>query len=209
MGGIQEQDRYTTSGIRAQDRCTTSGIRTQDRCTLRMLAHNTPTISALRTLLPQFTRSTGIQVDIITTSLSELLNKAASRDDRWDIIRVDPSSLSHMAPGILLPLEEADRDADRHFRHLLDPSRRTIPGLTGPYTPTPLMSACSCSSTENPCLKAWHSSAPFMKNPAASLRSPPPTGSWKPWPGSLPGHAGVIPLRHTVPVSLPIPARPP
>ena len=85
-----------------------------------MLAHNTPTISALRTLIPQFTRNTGIQVDIITTPLSELLNKAASRDDRWDIIRVDPSSLSHMAPGILLPLEEADRDADRHFRHLLD-----------------------------------------------------------------------------------------
>lgn len=107
-------------GIREQDSCTIGGIHPQGRCTLRMLAHNTPTISALRTLIPQFTRNTGIQVDIITTPLSELLNKAASRDDRWDIIRVDPSSLSHMAPGILLPLEEADRDADRHFRHLLD-----------------------------------------------------------------------------------------
>lgn len=110
----------TIGGIQEQDRCTTGGIHAQDRCTLRMLAHNTPTISALRTLIPQFTRNTGIQVDIITTPLSELLNKAASRDDRWDIIRVDPSSLSHMAPGILLPLEEADRDADSHFRHLLD-----------------------------------------------------------------------------------------
>ena len=113
---------YGSRAVMPKDRTAGAigGIHPQDRCTLRMLAHNTPTISALRTLLPQFTRSTGIQVDIITTSLSELLNKAASRDDRWDIIRVDPSSLSHMAPGILLPLEEADRDADRHFRHLLD-----------------------------------------------------------------------------------------
>ena len=100
------------------------GICVKGRCTLRMLAHNTPTISALKTLIPQFTRSTGIEVEIIAAPLSKLLNKAGSADDCWDIIRVDPSSLSHMAPGILLPLEEADRDAGSHFRHLLD----SIPG---------------------------------------------------------------------------------
>ena len=100
------------------------GICVKGGCTLRMLAHNTPTISALKTLIPQFTRSTGIEVEIIAAPLSELLNKAESADDCWDIIRVDPSSLSHMAPGILLPLEEADRDAGSHFRHLLD----SIPG---------------------------------------------------------------------------------
>ena len=78
---------YGSRAVMPKDRTAGAigGIHPQDRCTLRMLAHNTPTISALRTLLPQFTRSTGIQVDIITTSLSELLNKAASRDDRWDI----------------------------------------------------------------------------------------------------------------------------
>lgn len=95
-------------------------IRRQDGCRLRMLAHNTPTISALKTLIPQFTRSTGIEVDIHTTPLSELLNKAGNEEDMWDIIRVDPSSLSHIAPRILLPLEEIDRDAGCYFRNFLD-----------------------------------------------------------------------------------------
>lgn len=92
----------------------------QGRCTLRMLAHNTPTISALKTLVPQFTRSTGIEVEIHTTPLSDLLNRAGDGEDRWDIIRVDPSSLSHIAPRIFLPLEEIDKDAGSYFRYFLD-----------------------------------------------------------------------------------------
>lgn len=95
-------------------------IRSPDRCTLRMLTHNTPTISALQTLLLQFTKSTGIEVNIVTVPLSELLTKAASEHDMWDIIRVDPSSLSHMAPKIFRPLEEIDKDAGSYFRNFLD-----------------------------------------------------------------------------------------
>lgn len=98
----------------------TCNVPPHGRYKLRMLAHNTPTVTALKTLIPQFTRRTGIEVEIVTTSLSELLGKAASEADRWDIIRMDPSSLSHMAPGIYLPLEDIDRDAGGYFRHFLD-----------------------------------------------------------------------------------------
>lgn len=87
---------------------------------LRMLTHNTPTISALQMLVPQFTRKTGIEVDIVTTPLSELLNRATSEEDQWDIIRMDPSSLSHTAPRIFLPMEEIDPDAGCYFKNFLD-----------------------------------------------------------------------------------------
>ncbi len=90
------------------------------RASLRMLSHNTPTVAALKTLVPQFAKNTGIQVDIVTVPLSQLLVKALSEEEQWDIIRVDPSCLSLMAPKIFRPLEEIDPDAGGYFSHFLD-----------------------------------------------------------------------------------------
>lgn len=89
------------------------------RPALRMLSHNTPTVAALKVLVPQFIKSTGIQVDIVTVPLSQLLVKALSEEEHWDIIRVDPSCLSLMAPKIFRPLEEIQADAGKYFSHFL------------------------------------------------------------------------------------------
>ncbi len=87
---------------------------------LRMLSHNTPTVTALKTLIPQFVHDTGIPVEIVTVPLSQLLVKALSEEERWDIIRVDPSCLSLMAPKIFRPLEEIADDAGSYFAYFLD-----------------------------------------------------------------------------------------
>ena len=89
-------------------------------CALRMLSHNTPTVSALKTLVPQFQKSTGIRVEIVTVPLSELLVRALSEEEQWDIIRVDPSCLSLMAPRIYRPLDDIDRGAGAYFSCFLD-----------------------------------------------------------------------------------------
>lgn len=87
---------------------------------LRMLSHNTPTVTALRTLIPQFVQDTGIPVEIVTVPLSQLLAKALSGEEQWDIIRVDPSCLSLMAPRIFRPLKEIADDVDSCFTYFLD-----------------------------------------------------------------------------------------
>lgn len=90
---------------------------------LRMLAHETPSIQALRFLLPRFTRQTGIPVELQVCGLSEVydrLSKASPGD--WDVLRLDPSSLPAFAPRYLKPLAEIDPDVASRFD-------RFLPGL--------------------------------------------------------------------------------
>lgn len=90
---------------------------------LRMLAHDTPSIQALRFLLPRFTHQTGIPVDLQVCGLSEVYERLSSaKPGEWDVLRLDPSSLPAFAPRYLKPLAEIDPGVASRFE-------RFLPGL--------------------------------------------------------------------------------
>lgn len=77
--------------------------------TIRVLAHDTPAISALQCLLPRFTQRTGIPVELYACSMAEVFDRVLSPDiAHWDVVRLDPSSLSYLGPRLLRCLEEID-----------------------------------------------------------------------------------------------------
>lgn len=80
---------------------------------LKLLAHGTPAVNALERLIPQFTHKTGIPVKIFTYPLNEVLRQIMDPAQHWDIIRLDPSSLSYFSPRLLVPLKALDPCAER------------------------------------------------------------------------------------------------
>lgn len=96
--------------------------------TLRVLAHTTPTITALKQMLPAFTRVSGVDVALQECTLDELHRWVRDPGlDQWDVVRLDPSMLPSVAPRQLLPLTEADKDAAQNLN-------RFIPDLSDNYT---------------------------------------------------------------------------
>ncbi|MGI6402864.1 MAG: extracellular solute-binding protein [Oscillospiraceae bacterium] len=76
---------------------------------LRVLAHTTPSITALEYLLPRFTQRYGIPVELCScSSLTEVLERVVSPDETWDAVRLDPSTLTYLGPRLLRPLDEVD-----------------------------------------------------------------------------------------------------
>lgn len=95
---------------------------------LRVLAHGTPTLTALKHLLPRFTRQTGIPVDIHDCSMAEVFDRVLRPDDTgWDVVRLDPSSLKYLAPRIFQPMEAIDPRAEALFSQY-------IPGLQDDFS---------------------------------------------------------------------------
>ena len=94
---------------------------------LRMLSLISPTAHALECLLPEFTRQTGIQVELETQPLGRIFS-CISQDTSldYDVIRLDVSSFDHMAPKLLTPLTDLDASAGSYLK-------RFIPGLESNY----------------------------------------------------------------------------
>lgn len=94
---------------------------------LRMLSLISPAASALECLLPEFTRQTGIQVELETQPLGKIFD-CISRENspNCDVIRLDVSSFDYMAPKLLAPLTDLDSSADHYLK-------RFIPGLESNY----------------------------------------------------------------------------
>lgn len=86
---------------------------------LRMLAHKTPVTNALQKLIPEFTAQTGIEVELVNVSLNESLNEMKKPEQKWDVIRVDPSTLYCVAPSILTNLETIDPQCKEYFSNFL------------------------------------------------------------------------------------------
>lgn len=92
---------------------------------IRVLAHETPTTAALNRLLPRFTHETGIPVHMHACSMPEVFDRIMNPgEDSWDVVRLDPSSLSYFAPRLFRPLEEIDAQAGslygQYIPNLLD-----------------------------------------------------------------------------------------
>ena len=87
---------------------------------LRILAHRTPSIDALRALLPRFERQTGIPVELHACSMNDVIGLLNAPDAaNWDVIRIDPSRLAHLAGRILRPLTDIDPQAEHAFSRML------------------------------------------------------------------------------------------
>ncbi len=86
---------------------------------LKILAHRTPSISALERLLPQFTFKTGIPIELTTCSLDEMPELISSTNANWDVVRLDPSSLSYFAPRFLIPLNQIDASISKAFDNFI------------------------------------------------------------------------------------------
>lgn len=90
---------------------------------LRVLAHETPSISALRCLLPRFTQRYSVPVELHSCNMegvfSELLSPRASS---WDVVRLDPSTLPFFGPRLFFRLDQLDGNAASQFD-------RFLPGL--------------------------------------------------------------------------------
>lgn len=88
--------------------------------TLRLIAHQTPAISALGCLLPRFRQRYGIPVELYAcSSIDEVFERVLSSNEKWDIVRLDPSSLSYLGPRVLKKLTEIDPDAHSQFNQFL------------------------------------------------------------------------------------------
>lgn len=87
---------------------------------LLLLAHQTPAITALGCLLPRFTQRYGIPVELHTCSIGEVFDRILSPDEtQWDVVRLDPSSLSYLGPRLLRNLDEIDVGAASQFNQYL------------------------------------------------------------------------------------------
>ena len=87
---------------------------------LRLLAHQTPAIAALGCLLPHFRQRYGIPVELYACSMEEFFERILSDDGtQWDIVRLDPSTLSYLGPRVLRNLNELDTDAHSQFCQFL------------------------------------------------------------------------------------------
>jgi len=87
---------------------------------LRILAHRTPSVDALRLMIPRFEQQTHIPVELHACSMNEMvsiLNTPTAAE--WDIIRVDPSRLAFLSQQILLPLNEIDPQVSNSLAHML------------------------------------------------------------------------------------------
>lgn len=94
---------------------------------LRLLALTSPTTTALECLIPEFTRHTGISVEVEAHPLNTFYdNIYTNKALNCDIIRLDISSFDYLAPSILEPLDNLDADAARQLEHF-------IPGLIDNY----------------------------------------------------------------------------
>ncbi|WP_195277010.1 extracellular solute-binding protein [Anaerotruncus rubiinfantis] len=88
--------------------------------TLHVLTHRTPGAEALERLLPRFTGQWGIPVKLHFLSLSEVIEHVTRPSGQpWDVVRLDPSSLSYLAPRYLYPLDQIDRNAAALLRQFL------------------------------------------------------------------------------------------
>lgn len=87
---------------------------------LRMIAHRTPAMTALKYLIPQFERRYGIPVEIETYPLATVFEHILSEaQEPWDVIRLDPSSLSYLAPRLFYNLAELDVSCASRFSQFL------------------------------------------------------------------------------------------
>lgn len=95
---------------------------------LRILAHTTPSVNALRCLLPRFTRRYGVPVDLHACSMDEVFGELLSpRAADWDVVRLDPSNLSYLGPRLFQPLSRIDSGVASQFNHFL-------PGLQNEFS---------------------------------------------------------------------------
>lgn len=79
---------------------------------IRVLAHETPSVIALKLLAHRFTHNTGIPVEIHACSMEEVFERLEHPEDEgWDVVRLDPSTLSYLAPRVLRPLTDIDARA--------------------------------------------------------------------------------------------------
>ena len=85
-----------------------------------MLSLDSPTASALKCLIPEFTQQTGISVELDTYPLHTIYQHiVSSKLSNYDILRLDVSGFDYMAPDLLTPLTEVDPHANQHFSSLL------------------------------------------------------------------------------------------
>ena len=87
---------------------------------LKMLSLDSPTASALKCLISEFTQQTGISVELDTYPLHTIYQHiVSSKLSNYDILRLDVSGFDYMAPDLLTPLTEVDPHANQHFSSLL------------------------------------------------------------------------------------------
>jgi len=87
--------------------------------TLKVISLDSPSMEALKCLSQNFTRQTGIKVEFVTYPQSSINAHILSEYDQYDVIRLDVSSLSYLAPKICYPMEQADPDVKSRFNSFL------------------------------------------------------------------------------------------
>ncbi|WP_176669828.1 extracellular solute-binding protein [Mannheimia granulomatis] len=81
-----------------------------DKTEINLLAVQTPSIEAIRKLVPYFQMLTGINVNIDTFSFDEIpdILKENCSENKYDLVRIDMESLPYFSDKYLLPLENID-----------------------------------------------------------------------------------------------------
>lgn len=96
--------------------------------TLRVLAHETPTVNALKSLLPRFCQKSGVEVELHTGHMDMVFDSLLTPDNaNYDVVRLDPSALSYFAPRYCIPLNTIDPGVASQFN-------RFLPGLQAEFS---------------------------------------------------------------------------
>ena len=87
--------------------------------TLRVISLDSPSAEALKSLSPNFTTQPGVNVEIITYPQSTIYDYILQDEETWDVIRLDVSSLSSLAPKLCHPLDQIDSNIESKFGNFL------------------------------------------------------------------------------------------
>jgi len=99
---------------------------------LRILAHKTPSIDALRLLLPRFEQRARTPVELHAMSMNDVANALSAPDaDSWDVIRIDPTRLAYLAERILSPLDTIDSRVHEAFDSMLPGVQKEYARVSG------------------------------------------------------------------------------
>lgn len=87
---------------------------------LQVLAHETPTMNALKSLLPRFCRKSGVEVELHTGHMEAVFDALLHpQSTPFDVVRLDPSSLPYFGPRYFMPLNTIDPGVASQFNHFL------------------------------------------------------------------------------------------
>lgn len=140
---------------------------------LRILAHRTPSVDALRLMIPRFEQRTKIPVELHAMSMNAVVDALRAPDAaQWDVIRMDLTRLAYQAERMLTPLDAVDPQIAGAFAHLLPGVEQEYSLVSGRYYALPFDPSVQMLFYHKPLFENIGQIRAFYEQTGKSLRIP-------------------------------------